>query len=669
MFYMDIQLMPEVKRIINYNNEINIGFELNILLDKDNYYNIKPAINFLKTKINVNYSNEIMGGYNLITKRISSEELLHKSNEPINNEVIEQSYILDIKKGETIIYYTGAEGLNYAFLTFGQLLDQKLNWDLNSMKIIDYPSVENRGLMLDVSRGKVPKLKTIYKIIDILYLYKMNIFQVYIEDAYFFPSHPKIGEKKRRLTEEDIIKINRYCKQRAIEFQPNLQTFSHAHGILRIPEYKDLSENDDLWTIAPLKDETYQLLDDLIKNLLKGFESKTMHINMDEAYDIGTGYSKDICNEIGKEQVYLKHLDKVIDITKQYGINNTLIWSDMFNKYPELLKELDESIIPIYWDYSPNEDYSNMKHYEDLEFWVAPGTSSWNSIFPRMKNAFSNINNIIDAGYKHGTNGVLLTDWGDYGHMQSIGLSFPGYIYAAEKSWSLNELTYDDFLSRMEFFDFFTKDQLELLRILETSNEGLTDAFKTKSLYSLFDDIIKGKSIKGVQGIDSLDKSDFIKLYSVGVKGLQVSKNLDSTILSKEMTLSAMKVKLTGEKGLLSNEIRERFANKTVDENFILETINKIKMLSQKVEKIRGLHSELWMERSYFEGFENISYLYSKLINQLSESAIWLNEQRENILGSKEVDNDFSTYMAADNFTTLWSQDFDNIWDIAYPWS
>ncbi|MBF8436062.1 hypothetical protein I0Q91_03140 [Halanaerobiaceae bacterium Z-7014] len=68
---MDIQLMPEVKRIINYNNEINIGFELNILLDKDNYYNIKPAINFLKTKINVNYSNEIMGGYNLITKRIS----------------------------------------------------------------------------------------------------------------------------------------------------------------------------------------------------------------------------------------------------------------------------------------------------------------------------------------------------------------------------------------------------------------------------------------------------------------------------------------------------------------------------------------------------------------------------------------------------------------------
>jgi len=92
-------------------------------------------------------------------------------------------------------------------------------------------------------------------------------------------------------------------------------------------------------------------------------------------------------------------------------------------------------------------------------------------------------------------------------------------------------------------------------------------------------------------------------------------------------------------------------------------------LLSQKVEKIRGLHSELWMERSYFEGFENISYLYSKLINQLSESAIWLNEQRENILGSKEVDNDFSTYMAADNFTTLWSQDFDNIWDIAYPWS
>jgi hypothetical protein len=47
-----------------------------------------------------------------------------------------------------------------------------------------------------------------------------------------------------------------------------------------------------------------------------------------------------------------------------------------------------------------------------------------------------NIRNAVNAALAHHGLGVLLTDWGDYGHTQPFSISYPGILAAAGFSWN-----------------------------------------------------------------------------------------------------------------------------------------------------------------------------------------------------------------------------------------
>jgi hypothetical protein len=68
---------------------------------------------------------------------------------------------------------------------------------------------------------------------------------------------------------------------------------------------------------------------------------------------------------------------------------------------------------------------------------VCPGTSSWNSLAGRTTNAVQNISRAAVAGAAAGATGLLLTDWGDNGHMQPLPVSYPGFALGAAAAWSL----------------------------------------------------------------------------------------------------------------------------------------------------------------------------------------------------------------------------------------
>ena len=53
-----------------------------------------------------------------------------------------------------------------------------------------------------------------------------------------------------------------------------------------------------------------------------------------------------------------------------------------------------------------------------------------------LDNAFSNIEKMVSYGRKYGALGILTTDWGDYGHINFLGNSMPGMVFAAALSWN-----------------------------------------------------------------------------------------------------------------------------------------------------------------------------------------------------------------------------------------
>ena len=70
-----------------------------------------------------------------------------------------------------------------------------------------------------------------------------------------------------------------------------------------------------------------------------------------------------------------------------------------------------------------------------MPFQVCPGTSSWNSFVGRWSNARENVRDAVAWGLRCGAEGMLLTDWGDNGHMQPPAVSLAPLACAAALSW------------------------------------------------------------------------------------------------------------------------------------------------------------------------------------------------------------------------------------------
>jgi hexosaminidase len=70
-----------------------------------------------------------------------------------------------------------------------------------------------------------------------------------------------------------------------------------------------------------------------------------------------------------------------------------------------------------------------------LPFWVAPGTSAWDSLVGRIDNAVGNLADAAEVGRARGARGYLITDWGDNGHLQPPSVSFGPILYGGAVSW------------------------------------------------------------------------------------------------------------------------------------------------------------------------------------------------------------------------------------------
>jgi len=403
-----------------------------------------------------------------------------------------QTYILDVSDSSILAVGGDLDGAAYALQTLRQII-RVSGLVLPALSIKDWPSLPNRGLMLDVSRGKVPTLDTLKSLVDTLCQYKINVLQLYTEHTFSFPSHPRIGENCGSLTPEDMLKLDAYARERRLTLMPNLQAFGHCAHILRIPQYAELAESEALWSLSPVLEGTYTLLGDMFADLMPAFSCKVLNIDCDETWDLGYGLSAERCKLVGRGRVYLEHIHRLRELAAQNGCRIQM-WGDILLHYPELVGELADDIILLDWHYEAAEDYPSTRVFgqSGREFWVCPGTSSWNSIFPRTENANGNIRNLIRQGLAEGATGVLNTDWGDCGHYQPLGQSLYGYIYGAEQSWTGGETeddTFDPAFGRL-FFGEGGARVVKAIRAVGALNalQDMARGNSSRGIYALLED-------------------------------------------------------------------------------------------------------------------------------------------------------------------------------------
>ncbi len=367
-----------------------------------------------------------------------------------------ESYCLLATPEEIVVAGGGAAGLFYGVQTLRQLLSgrgKKLS--VPCCEIVDWPDFRYRGVMHDISRRKVPRLGTLYEMVDLLSSLKMNVLQLYTEHTFTYRRHPKIGAGAGAMTPEDIMRLDEFCRRRHVELQPNLQSFGHFADILSIPDYAPLKETKKPWTLSPVEPGTYDLLRDMYDEFLPAFSSELFNADCDETWDLGQGKSKELADKVGAGRVYLGHIERIRELARSHG-KRLMIWGDIVLKHSELIPDVPKDIIMLNWGYGAKHDFASTRKFADagLEVMVCPGTNSWLSVFPRVEVACVNIRKFAEEGKRCGALGVLNTDWGDDGHAQHLGQSFHGFAYGAEQSWSQGEVDEADFDARFSWAVF-----------------------------------------------------------------------------------------------------------------------------------------------------------------------------------------------------------------------
>src|SRR5688572_9220770 len=359
-----------------------------------------------------------------------------------------QGYRIEIAPGRIDLIGHDQAGLFYARQTLVQIRRQYAI-ELPIGTIEDWPDFAVRGVMLDVSRDKVPTMGTLFGVIDLLAEMKVNQLQLYTEYTFAYTQHREVWKDASPLTAKEVRQLDQYCRARFIELVPNQNSFGHMERWLRHSRYEPLAEKPDGFTfpwgtrhaggfsLNPLDPRSLELIEGLYDELLPNFTSRLLNVGCDETFDLGLGKSKAEVERRGKERVYLDFLLKIHDAVKLRG-RTMQFWGDIILHKPELIPELPKQVIALNWGYEfdhPFDTEAAAFAGAGVPFYVCPGTGSWLSISGRTDVALGNLRNAAENGLKHGAIGYLNTDWGDYGHLQYLPVSYLGFAAGAAHPW------------------------------------------------------------------------------------------------------------------------------------------------------------------------------------------------------------------------------------------
>ena len=378
-----------------------------------------------------------------------------------------QGYRIQIAPKNVTIEASYETGAFYAVMTLRQILRQ-CGGELPGLMMHDYPDFPSRGVMLDISRDRVPTMDTLYQLVDTLAELKINHLELYTEHTFAYRNHREVWAQSSPMTADEIRGLDYYCHKRFIELVPNQNSFGHLHRWLKHPKYRDLAEcpdgfvtpwsetRRDPFSLNPLDPRSIELVKELFSELLPNFTSRRFNVGCDETFDLGQGRSKDECDKRGKGRVYVDFLLKIYELVREN--NRTMhFWGDIVLKHKALIPALPNDLVALVWGYEADHPFDAQcpKFVEaSIPFFVCPGTSTWNAIAGRTDNMLANMREATEQGIRHGAIGCLITDWGDNGHWQPLPVSYLPYSIGAAYSWGIKANRDSDLLPAIDMHVF-----------------------------------------------------------------------------------------------------------------------------------------------------------------------------------------------------------------------
>ena len=257
---------------------------------------------------------------------------------------------------------------------------------------------------------------------------KIDTILLIVRYNYMFESHPECRGLSP-LTKEDVKKMLSVCRKHGIELIPDMNLLGHQtlqdnhdpDGLLKShPEFSETpveQEPEYSYSICASNKDAFNVVCDLMDEVIDVFEAKYMHIGIDEVFYIGIC---DKCRATGKTngQLLADWCNGLAKRIKEKGAL-PMMWGD------RLLNSFDFGYGP--WDASQNDTWSAIDlldkdfiitdwhyhcwpHFRSVEVFAEKGFKMWLCPF----NVAQYAKMFLDYAKEHGSDniiGVMETTW------------------------------------------------------------------------------------------------------------------------------------------------------------------------------------------------------------------------------------------------------------------
>jgi hexosaminidase len=526
--------------------------------------------------------------------------------------------------------WAGADaGAYYALQTLRDMI-KIYDRILPACRIEDEPDFRRRGVYLDCSRGKVPSLHTLKELVAWLAHWKINELQLYIENVFTFKHHPEIGKGYSPLTPEEILDLQDFCRKHHVRLVGSLASFGHIEKILTLPQYRHLGEMQGFHhassTLCPLDPGSIKLMTELYNEFLPLFDADNFNVCCDETWELGKGRSKRRAEQIGVGRIYLDFLLKIYHLCRRHE-KRMNVWADILLKYPELLEKLPRDIVLLNWEYE--QDGKNIARTKEIAeagmtFMVCPGTSSWQTHGSRLPNSMGNVTNFAKYGRKYKAEGLLNTDWGDFGHRNLLGVSLHGFAHGAAHAWNGKAVDNDKFTNNFCFHVFGqkTSHMAEALRLLGNTYITCGKTLPNKSLlyHALVEPLLPDKI--DPQSPIELMTTDGLKQVLADLSEAKLWPKPDK-ILSEFERLALKELALAARMDCLAS--RRALIGKTLRSGKSVRT-TKLKKLGEQMHELSEDFKELWLLRNKPSRLRDNLNLFQKTRKESERLALYCSD-------------------------------------------
>jgi hypothetical protein len=330
--------------------------------------------------------------------------------------------------------------------------------------IDDAPAHGVRGVMLDISRDRVPDTNHLQQLLAGVADLQGNHVQLYVEHTLAYAGHDPVWRDADALGLGEFAHLRQQAARLGIELAPCQNGLGHWERWLRHEAYAAFGEMPDVaariaagdespYSLRPTDPAVLALLHELYGQLYDACPGGgVVNLGCDETADIGRGASAAAVAQRGLGPLWADHVRALAAQARARGFRPA-VWADMALEYPSALEAVDHDTLLLAWWYeadgrgapwlaasggAPGTCDNHFRVWgqqyaaRGQSWWACPGTAAWRGFTGRSTARSGS----IAAACTAGAAGVLITEWGDCGHRHTWPLAWYGLTEGLGRAWN-----------------------------------------------------------------------------------------------------------------------------------------------------------------------------------------------------------------------------------------